>query len=98
MLPTPLINPTTFPAVRFANISVLLGVLIPLIYIVGGLIFGWMLIWSAYLIITAGGDPEKVQKAQQTATFAVIGIFVIIVASVLVRLLGFITNIDFLFL
>ena len=98
MLLTPLINPTTFPAVRFANISVLLGVLIPLIYIVGGLIFGWMLIWSAYLIITAGGDPEKVQKAQQTATFAVIGIFVIIVASVLVRLLGFITNIDFPFL
>ncbi len=98
MSPTPLINPTTFPAVRFANISVLLGVLVPLIYILGGLIFGWMLVWSAYLIITAGGDPEKVQKAQQTATFAVIGIFVIIVASVLVNLLGFITNIDFPFL
>ena len=98
MSPTPLINPTTFPAVRFANISVLLGVLIPLMYIVGGLIFGWMLIWSAYLIITAGGDPEKVQKAQQTATFAVIGIFVIIIAIVLVKLFGFITNIDFPFL
>jgi len=98
MTPTPLINPTTFPAVRFANISVLLGVLIPLIYIVGGLVFGWMLIWSAYLIIIAGGDAEKVQKAQQTATFAVIGISIIVVASVLVNLLGFVTNIDFPFL
>ena len=98
MSPTPLINPTTFPAVRFANIGVLLGIIIPLAYIVGGLICGWMLIWSAYLIITASGEAENVQKAQQTATFAVIGILVIIVSAVLVNLLGFITNIDFPFL
>lgn len=98
MTPTPLINPTTFPAVRFANISTLLGILIPLAYIIGGLVFGWMLIWSAYLIITAGGEQEKIQKAQQTATFAFIGIFVIIIAIVLVNLLGFITNIDFPYL
>jgi len=98
MIPTPLINPNTFPAVRFANISTILGVLIPVLYILGGLVFGWMLIWAAYLVIIAGGEKEKIQKAQQTATFAVIGILFIIVASVFVNLFGFITNIDFPFL
>lgn len=98
MSPTPLINPTTFPAVRFANISTLVGVIVPLAYIVGGLVFGWMLIWSAYLIITAEGDKEKIQKAQQTATFAAIGILMVVVAALLVNVLGFITNIDFQFI
>lgn len=98
MTPTPIINPTTFPTVRFANIGTLLDVLLPVIYVICGLVFGWMLLWSAYLVISAGGEQEKIRKAQQTATFAVIGILVVVIAAILVNILGFITNIDLPFL
>jgi len=97
-MPSPIINPTTFPASRFANINILLGILIPLAFIIAGLIFGSMLIVVAYTILTAAGDQEKIQKAQNTATFAVIGIVVVVVAALLVRLLGFITGIPIPFL
>lgn len=98
MIPTPIINPTTFPTVRFANISVMLGIILPMAYIIGAFVFGGTLILSAYNIIIAQGDPERMQKARSSATFAVIGIAVLIMSVLLVKILGFVTNIDFPFL
>ncbi len=39
-----------------------------------------MLIFSGIMFITAGGDPEKITKARQTAFFGVLGIIVAILA------------------
>lgn len=97
-IPSPFINPTTFPAARFADVNTLLGILTPLVYIVEAFVFGSMLISAAYTIITAGGDKDKIAKSRSTATFAVLGIVVILLASLIVSILGFVTDINIPFL
>ena len=90
--PTPFINPTSiqslFPAARFTDLGTLLNIVTPLLTILAVLILGAMLGRAALLILTAGEDPEKVAQAKQTATYAVIGIIIIVSAYFLVKLLG----------
>lgn len=51
-------------------------------------VLGYML-WGAFDWITSGGDKDKVSKAQQKITNAVIGIMVMVVSLIL---FGFITG------
>ncbi|CAN5244995.1 hypothetical protein BH09PAT2_BH09PAT2_11510 [soil metagenome] len=94
----PLINPSSiqniFPASRFTDLSTLLGVVTPLITIIAALILGGMLGRSALLILTAGDDPEKITQAKQTATYAIIGIIIIISAYFIVKLVGVIVQVN----
>lgn len=96
--PTPFINPTSiqtmFPAARFTDLGTLLNVVTPLFTILAVLILGGMLGRSAWLILTAGDDPEKVAQARQTATYSFIGIMIIISAYFIVKLIGTIFQVD----
>jgi heme/copper-type cytochrome/quinol oxidase subunit 2 len=92
--PTPLINPTNFPAARFANVNTLISILVPILTIIATLIFGGMLLFAAYQVITAGGEAEKIDAAKQTATNAVVGLFLVVAAFLIVRLLAFIFNLE----
>lgn len=98
MTPTPFINPTSiqsmFPAARFTDLGTLLNVVTPLFTILAALILGGMLGRSALLILTAGDDPEKVGQARQTATYAFIGIIIILSAYFIVKLIGTIFQVD----
>lgn len=87
-------DPSIFPASRFANINTIVGILAPTLTIGAVVIFGAMLMWAGYTVITAGGEPEKVQQAQQTATSAIIGLLIVVTAFLVVRLLAFIFNIQ----
>ncbi|MDA1316739.1 MAG: hypothetical protein O3B87_01795 [bacterium] len=97
MLPTPtpinFINPTNFPAARFADIGTIMNILNPVIMLIAAFIFGAMFISAGFTYLTAGGDPEKVSKAQSTATWASMGILIIFVAYLIVRLVSFIIGI-----
>lgn len=54
-------------------ISVILGLL--------GIIFLVLIIYAGFLWMTAGGDEEKVTKAKETLTRAVIGLIIIVAAG-----------------
>ncbi len=96
--PTPFINPTSiqsmFPAARFTDLGTLLNVVTPVLTILAALILGAMLGRSALLILTAGDDPDKVAQARQTATYAFIGIMIIISAYFIVKLIGVIFQVN----
>jgi len=47
-----------------------------------------MLILAAYLFVTAGGDPEKVGKANKMLMYALIGIAIAVVVRGLIALVG----------
>lgn len=92
--PTNFINPTLFPAARFADIGTIMNIINPLIMLVAAFLFGGMFISAGYTFLTAGGDPEKMKKAQGTATWAGIGILVIFVAYLIVRVVSFVLGIN----
>jgi hypothetical protein len=50
-----------------------------------GLIAVAFLIYAGVLMITAGGDEEKVGKARQIITYAVIGIVIILLSYTIVQ-------------
>ena len=77
------------------GISSFLNTAIQLIYIVGGLLFVFMVIISALQWITSGGDKEAVAGARNRLTFAIIGITLLALAFVMIRVLGQITGFEF---
>jgi hypothetical protein len=92
--PTPIINPTTFPAARFSSFGSLLNIFIPLLSMGAALIFLVMLLWGAYTILTAGGNAENVKKAQKMVTTSIIGLIIVISAYLIVKLVAFVLQVD----
>ena len=57
------------------------------VWIIGlaGVVAAAVLIFSAYLYITAGGDEGKIQKATKGITYAVVGLIVAAIAFLIVN-------------
>lgn len=95
MDPTPFtINETTFPAAKFSSIGTIINLIVPTFMAGAAIIFLFMLIMAAYSIITGEGKPEAITKATKTATFAIIGLVVVLSAYLLVKLIGIIFKIE----
>ncbi len=92
--PTPFINPTTFPAAKFANLAVIINLIVPIIMVGAAVMFLFMLVSAAFSIITGEGKPEALAKATKTASFAVLGLAVVLSAFIIVKLIGVILKID----
>lgn len=71
----------------FSNI---LRILVPLF----GLVLFFMLINGAFKYLTSGGEPKKVQQAQETMTSAIMGIAAFFGIWFILKLIQFITGID----
>jgi len=92
--PSPFINLTSFPAAKFANFGIIINLIVPIIMIgaAGGFLI--MLIMAAFSIITGEGKPEAISKAGKTATFAIIGLVIVLSAFIFVKLIGMIFKIN----
>ena len=82
------IDETTFPAARFANISSLLNIALPLVMAGAGLVFLMMALMSAFNILTHGDNPEILKKSYASVMTAVIGLIIVIASFLIVRVLG----------
>jgi len=87
-------NPSVNPTAKVNDINSLLSVVVGTATVIAALVFGAMLIMAGFQIVTSAGDPEKMQKAQQTGTYAVIGILIIICAYLIVRVLAFVFGLE----
>jgi hypothetical protein len=92
--PTPFINPTTFPAARFANLGILINILTPLLMVGGAVLFGGMLLFMAYKWLTAGSDEEQVNQARNIGTYAVLGIIIILTAYLAIKIIGYVLGVQ----
>ena len=63
--------------------------LIKLSLIVAVVVLAFFLIWGGITWITAGGDKEKLGKAQKMLTAALIGIVIVFSTWAIIRLLNF---------
>lgn len=82
------INETTFPTARFANISSLLNIALPLVLAGAALTFLMMSLMSAFNILTHGDNPDVLKKAYASLVFAVVGLIIVIASFVVVRVIG----------
>ncbi len=87
------INETTFPPARFGSIGGLLNIIIPILIFGAALLLLVMLLYGGFTMLTAGGNPENVEKAKKIMTFAIIGLIVVILSFLFVKIIGIIFNI-----
>jgi len=81
-------NTTINPAAKVADIGTILNFVLPFITIIGGLLFLGMLMVGAITWLTAGDKPDHVEKAWKIITFAVLGLFVVLLSFVGVKVIG----------
>ena len=72
----------------------LISVILPILTIVGSLLFLAMGLYGAFTMLTAGGDPEKVQKAQDIFRSSVSGLVIVLAAYTIVKVLSSVLNIN----
>lgn len=77
------------------GISLFLNNLITLIYIVGGIIFVFMLLWGALEWLISGGEKEAVGKARQRIINALIGITLMAIAFAVLKAVGIFLGFEF---
>ncbi|MBI3619655.1 hypothetical protein HY214_00715 [Candidatus Roizmanbacteria bacterium] len=87
-------DPNSFAGAKFDSVGKIVNLLLPLAMTGFSLVFLAMLLWGAFMWLTASGNPENVKKAQKNITFAVFGLIVIISAYLIVKLLALVLNIS----
>ncbi len=87
-------NPNTNPLAKFSNIASLANILTSLLVLFAALAFVFMMLMGAYTFMTAGGDAEKVKKAQSTLKYALIGLAIVLVSLLIVKLIEYIFGIN----
>lgn len=87
-------DPAVNPGARIGTLSVLINVIVPLLMTVGGFIFLVMLLIGAFTYLTSAGQQEQLKKAQQTLSFAFLGLLVIISSFIIVKIIGMILKVD----
>lgn len=59
-----------------------------------GVVAFFLLVYAGYKFIASGGDPKSVEGAKKTATYAIIGLILVLLSFFIVRLIGQITGLD----
>ncbi len=81
------------PIAKFSTIGGLLNTFVPMAIIIGSLSMLVMYLYAAFLILTAGGSPDNIGKAQKVATWASIGLAVMIFSYTFMRIIASILKI-----
>lgn len=73
--------------IRNTDIGKIISAFLPYILTISGLILFGILIWGGFELLTSGGNPESIKKAQGRITAALIGFLIIFLAYWLTQLL-----------
>ncbi|OGK63087.1 hypothetical protein A2334_00425 [Candidatus Roizmanbacteria bacterium RIFOXYB2_FULL_38_10] len=85
---------TVNPIAGISNLGSIINVLTPILMVGAGLVFLVMLVIGAFTWITSGGTPENMKKAQGILTSAAIGLVIVLCSYLIVKLLGYVFNIE----
>lgn len=80
----------------YGSLSSFLNLLLPLVFIVAGIILFFLLIAGGFGIIASGGNAKSVEQGKGQVTGAVIGFLVIFAAYWIIQLIQVITGVPIL--
>ncbi len=89
-----LADPAVNPGAKFTSISTLINIIIPLLMTGAGILFLIMLMLGAFTYLTSAGQQEKLKKAGQTFTYAILGLVIIVSSYILVKIIGIVLKVD----
>ncbi|MEP7167333.1 MAG: hypothetical protein ABI758_05110 [Candidatus Woesebacteria bacterium] len=81
---------------KYATISSFLNLLVPLAFIIAGIILLFLLIGGGFAIISSGGNAKSVEQGKGQITGAVIGFLVIFAAFWIIQIIQRITGVPIL--
>ncbi len=70
------------------SMNVLLGKVTNWVFIIAGIVAFFYLIYSGFIYLTAGGNPDAAKKGQQGILNAIIGVVIITLAYGIVTAIG----------
>lgn len=80
------------PPKTISDLEPLFGLVIQNLLTVAGIIFFFMILAGGFTFLTSGGSPDKVVKAQNTLTYAVIGLVACLLVYTVLVLVEYITG------
>ncbi|MCX7996183.1 MAG: hypothetical protein N2691_00280 [Patescibacteria group bacterium] len=87
--------PSYFPPARyFTDIGSLLDVIVPALVMVATLGLLAMLIYASFIYLTSQGDPDKVVEARNIATYAILGLVLIMISFLIVRIIEYVFQLN----
>lgn len=89
-----LADPANNPLAKFSDLSVILNVVIPTLVIGSGVMFLGALLYGGFTIITAGGEPKNIQKAQSIMKYALIGLLIVVLSFLMMKMIEVVLNVD----
>lgn len=89
-----LADPAVNPTAKIGTVSTLINVIVPILMTVGGFLFLVMLLIGAFTYLTSAGQQEQLKKAQQTLTFAILGLVFVVFSFIIVKIIGIILKVD----
>lgn len=89
-----IIDQNTFPPAKFATFATLLNIVLPLLMIGAALLLLVLLLYGAFVWITAGDNPENVKKSQKIITYGLTGLMIVILSFLVVKIIGIVFNIN----
>lgn len=87
-------DPNNFRPSQFSDLGKILNLILPLLMSGIAVILLFILILGGITILTAGGNSEKLKKGQQTFTYGILGLVIIVSSYLFVKILGAIFNIS----
>lgn len=85
---------TVNPLAKFGNLAVILNVVIPTLVIGSGLVFLAAFLYGGFTVITAGGEPKNIEKAQSIIKYALIGLLIVVLSFLMMKVIEVVLNID----
>lgn len=79
---------------ELSTISGIVDALISFLLPIGTIAVFVMIVYAGFLFISSDGDPTKIKKAQGTIITALIGLFLLVSAFLVVRVIGYIFNLQ----
>lgn len=77
----------------FTTIEGIIGSLLPLLFVVAGIILLFMLIFGGFTLLTAATNPDRAQKGKQILTMALGGFLLIFTSIWIAQIIGFVFGI-----
>ncbi len=90
------LNETQSVGGRFFAVSHFINLLLPLSFIIAGLIFLFLLIGGGFAIIASGGNAKNVEQGKNQILTAVIGFVVIFAAYWIIQIVEIVTGVSIL--
>lgn len=87
------VDPTTGVA-TLKCIPVIFNNIIYAALLFAGVVALFFILYSGFKFVTSGGDPKQVDGAKKTATFAIIGLVVILLSFFIINFIGYVTKTD----